>query len=133
MHELSIASAIQDTVLHHAGGRRVTSVQLRIGRLRQVVPTSLAFYFEIVGRGTLTDGARLDLDLVDARLHCDCGNEWNPSPRPAESEEEVALPPQFRCPDCGEGGGEVIAGEQIEVESIEVETSEPPAEEAITR
>ena len=53
MHELSISSAIVDTALRHAGGRRVTSVALRVGALRQVVPESLKFYFEIVGRDTL--------------------------------------------------------------------------------
>ena len=123
MHELSIASAIQDTVLRHAEGRRVTAVQLRLGRLRQVVPGSLGFYFEIVGRDTLTDGARLDLELIDARLRCRCGAEWDPSPSPAEREDELIFAPQFRCPSCGEGGGEVVAGEELEVESIEVETT----------
>jgi hydrogenase nickel incorporation protein HypA/HybF len=121
MHELSIASAIQDTILRHAEGRRVTSVQLRIGRLRQVVPTSLAFYFEIVSRETLTEGARIDLELIDALLRCECGAEWDPSPSPAETEDEVIFAPQFRCPRCGSGGGEVAAGEELEVESIEVE------------
>jgi hydrogenase nickel incorporation protein HypA/HybF len=128
VHELSIASAIQDTVLRHAGGRRVTSVQLRLGRLRQVVPGSLSFYFEIVGRDTPTDGARLDLELVEGRLRCDCGAEWDPAPSPAESEDELVLVPQFRCPGCGQGGGEVVAGEELEVESIEVEDPAPAGE-----
>ena len=42
VHELSISSAIVDTALRHAGGRRVTAVNLRVGGLRQVVPDSLA-------------------------------------------------------------------------------------------
>ena len=41
MHELSLSSAIIDTVLRHAEGRRVSSVEMPIGRLRQVVPDSL--------------------------------------------------------------------------------------------
>ena len=48
VHELSISSAIVDTVERHAEGRRVTVVSMRLGRMRQVVPDSLAFYFEIV-------------------------------------------------------------------------------------
>ena len=43
MHELSIASAIVDTALRHAGERRVTRVDVQVGALRQVVPDSLAF------------------------------------------------------------------------------------------
>jgi hydrogenase nickel incorporation protein HypA/HybF len=126
MHELSIASAIQDTVLHYADGRKVTAVQLRVGRLRQVVPASISFYFEIVGRDTLTNGARLDLEPIDALLRCGCGEEWDPAPSPAEREDELIFAPQFRCPACGMGGGDVVAGEELEVESIEVETESAP-------
>jgi hydrogenase nickel incorporation protein HypA/HybF len=109
MHELSVSSAVVDTVLKHAAGRRVTVVSLRIGHLRQVVPDSLAFYFELVSRETLCEGARLEQEDVAARLRCDaCGSEWNP---------EDAW---FRCTGCG-GAGEVIAGQELEVESIEVE------------
>ena len=45
-------------------------VRLRLGELRQVVPDSLAFYFEHVARGTLCEGAALEHEVVDrdARL-----------------------------------------------------------------
>jgi hydrogenase nickel incorporation protein HypA/HybF len=109
MHELSVSSAVLDTVLKHAAGRRVTVVSLRVGHLRQVVPDSLAFYFELVSRETLAEGARLEQEVVPARLRCDgCGSEWDP--------EDV----WFRCTGCG-GPGDVIAGNELEVESIEVE------------
>jgi hydrogenase nickel incorporation protein HypA/HybF len=109
MHELSVSSAVLDTVLKHAAGRRVTVVSLRIGHLRQVVPDSLAFYFELVSRETLCEGARLEQEYVAARLRCHgCGSEWDP---------EDAW---FRCTGCG-GPGDVIAGNELEVESIEVE------------
>jgi hydrogenase nickel incorporation protein HypA/HybF len=109
MHELSVSSAVVDTVLKHAAGRRVTVVSLRVGHLRQVVPDSLAFYFELVSRETLCEGARLDLQVVPALLRCDgCAREWDP---------EDAW---FRCTGCG-GSGAVIAGNELEVESIEVE------------
>ena len=52
MHELSLSSAIVNTVVKHADGRRVSVVNLRVGHLRQVVPDSLEFYFEFVARGT---------------------------------------------------------------------------------
>ena len=35
MHELSLSSAIVNTVVKHAEGRPVTVVSLRVGRLRQ--------------------------------------------------------------------------------------------------
>lgn len=109
MHELSLSSAIVDTVVKHAAGRRVTVVTMRIGALRQVVPDTLDFYFGFVARGTVCDGARLELALVPARLACPpCGGEWG---------IEV---PDFRCPACG-GAVEIVAGNEFEVESIDVE------------
>ena len=40
---------------------------MRVGRLRQVVPDSLRFYFEIVARDTVCEDARLELDEIEAR------------------------------------------------------------------
>ena len=138
MHELSISSAIVDTALRHAGGRRVTSVALRVGALRQVVPESLEFYFEIVGRGTLCEGARLELEVVGAWMTCEvCGCEWDPTPQPelgpstaghlgsaSEAGHGPLDPtwalPTFRCPGCELAGAQVVRGDELEVESIEV-------------
>jgi hydrogenase nickel incorporation protein HypA/HybF len=105
VHELSLASAVVDTVERHAGGRPVAAIEMRIGALRQVVPESLELYVEIVGRGTVCEGAQLEVELVPARLAC-CGGEWEP--------------PSFRCPSCG-GGGTIVAGDEFLVESIELE------------
>ena len=52
MHELSIADAVVTIAREHARGRRVTSVEVRIGHLRQVVPDALEFAFELVAAGT---------------------------------------------------------------------------------
>ena len=108
MHELSVASAVVDTALRHAEDRKVLAVTLRIGQLRQVIPDSLAFYFEIVARDTLVEGARLEQVVVPVRMRCEaCAHEWEP---------EL----MFRCPECS-GTGEVLAGDELEVDSIEVE------------
>ena len=110
MHELSLSSAIVNTVAKHAGGRRVTVVSLRVGRLRQVIPDTLEFYFEFVARGSVCDGARLEQEVVPARLRCRaCAREW-----------EIEIP-AFRCPACGGSDVEVASGDEFEVQSIEVE------------
>jgi hydrogenase nickel incorporation protein HypA/HybF len=112
MHELSISEAVLDTALRHAAGRRVTAVDLTVGALRQVVPESLEFYFEIVTRDTPCEGAVLHQHLVAARARCTgCAHEW-----PLDF-------PAFRCAECG-GVAEVLSGEELEVESIDVEEME---------
>jgi len=114
VHELSLSSAIVNTVVKHAGGRRVSVVNLRVGHLRQVVPDSLEFYFEFVSRGTVCEGARLEQEAVPARLRCGaCEHEWS-----------IEIP-AFRCPKCGAGDAVTVAtGDEFEVESIEVEEVE---------
>src|ERR1043165_2062955 len=110
MHELAISSAVLESVLRHADGRRVTGVKLRVGHLRQVVPDSLAFYWAIVTRGGVCEGSELEQELIPARLACTaCAREW-----------EIELP-VFRCPSCGGaavsvagGGGAPGGGEERE-------------------
>jgi hydrogenase nickel incorporation protein HypA/HybF len=113
VHELSLSSAIIATAAKHAKGRRVAVVSLRVGRLRQVVPQTLEFYFDFVARGTVCEGARLEQEVLEARLRCDpCGAEW-----------EIDIP-AFRCPSCGGSEVSVLGGNELEVESIEVEEAE---------
>lgn len=113
MHELSLSSAVVNTAVKHAGGRQVTLVSLRVGQLRQVVPDTLEFYFEFVARGTLCEGARLEQEVVEARLACrDCQLEWS-----------IEIP-AFRCPSCTGSNVHVASGDEFEVESIEVEEAE---------
>jgi hydrogenase nickel incorporation protein HypA/HybF len=113
VHELSVSAAVVDTAIRHAAGRKVTAVHLRVGALRQVVPDSLAFYFEIVARDTLCEGAMLEQELIAARLRCEsCETEWE------------ADAPAFRCPGCAGGDVTVVCGDELEVETIDVEQQE---------
>jgi hydrogenase nickel incorporation protein HypA/HybF len=142
MHELSLAGAVIDTAERHAEGRRVLLIQLRLGELRQVVPDSLAFYFEHVARGTLCEGATLEYETVAATLGCrECGANWDLAATPGSPSATPGSPsatwgqtppggarphvsgPQvsFRCPRCGGADVAVQSGDEFEVESIEVE------------
>ena len=114
MHELSVATAVLNTALKNAGDRRVTAVAVRAGRLRQVVPESLRFYFEIVSRDTACEHARLELIEMPVRLRCAaCGEQWEPDW------------PLFRCPQCSSAQVIVQSGEELGVEYIEIEEREP--------
>jgi hydrogenase nickel incorporation protein HypA/HybF len=114
MHELSLSNAIVSTAVAHARGRRVTAVNVLVGNMRQVVPESLEFYFDLVARETPCEGAVLQQTVLPARLRCRaCGLEW---------ELEVL---DFRCPGCGDADFEVMSGAELEVESIEIEEEEP--------
>src|SRR5437764_15169832 len=66
MHELSIAASVVEIAGRHAAGRRVTQVTVKVGHLRQVVPSALAFSFEVVAEGTPVEGAELEIEAVPA-------------------------------------------------------------------
>jgi len=111
MHELAIAESVVRIASDHARGRRIATVHVAAGHLRQVVPDALAFAFELVAVGTPVEGARLELREVPARVRCRaCG---------AETEQD-GFP--LACRACGGFDVAVIAGEELLVEELEIET-----------
>ena len=121
MHELSIAQSLVEIADRHAGGRRVTRVEVKVGRLRQVVPDALGFAFELVSQGTPVEGAELVLEDVPAVGTCgSCGSD---TPLP-----ELPL----ACRRCGSFDVEVTQGEELRVEALEIEETDRPAEPATT-
>jgi hydrogenase nickel incorporation protein HypA/HybF len=110
MHELSIAEAVVEVACRHAAGRRVSRVELRVGHLRQVVPSALEFAFELLTDGTPLQGAELEIEDVPARGRCrECG---------AESQMR-AFP--LQCMRCGGLDLEIEAGEELLVEALELD------------
>jgi hydrogenase nickel incorporation protein HypA/HybF len=113
MHELSIAGAVIEIVERHAAGRRVKRVELRVGHLRQVVPSALEFAFELVAQGTVADGAELAMEEVPADVRCTgCGTDSVLRAFPA------------RCASCGSVDVEVAGGEELLVDALELEDEE---------
>ncbi|HEY6778205.1 MAG TPA: hydrogenase maturation nickel metallochaperone HypA [Thermoleophilaceae bacterium] len=110
MHELSIAEAIVAVAERHAAGRSVYAVDVKVGRLRQVVPCALEFAFELTTKGTRLEGAALRIEDVPAGGRCRaCG---------AESVFE-SFP--LACGACGGLGVEITEGEELLVDSLELE------------
>lgn len=113
MHELSIAASVLEIALRHAAGRRVTRVEVQVGHLRQVVPSALAFSFEIVAQGTPAEGATLELETIPARGIC----------RRCRAESRLHAFP-LQCAACGGFDLEIVAGEELVVESLDVEEAD---------
>jgi hydrogenase nickel incorporation protein HypA/HybF len=128
MHELAVAQAIVAAADRHAGGRPVEVVRVRVGRLRQVVPEYLGFYFDVASQGTLCEGATLEWERTPALLRCgECGAEWDPAPPPARENRELIV--RFRCPECGSGDHRVLGGDELVVVSIDVSDPTPAGAE----
>ena len=110
MHELAIADSVVQISCRHAAGRQVTKVYLKVGHLRQVVPSALAFSFELVAQGTPVEGAVLEMEEVPVTGKCrGCGAESRPESFP------------LRCGACGGFELQILRGEELYVESLEME------------
>jgi hydrogenase nickel incorporation protein HypA/HybF len=110
MHELAIADSVVRIASAHAAGRKVCKVELRVGHLRQVVPSALEFSFGLVAEGTELEGAELVMEVVPAGGRC----------RPCGFDGPL---PQFplQCQACGGFDVEVLRGEELEVDALEIE------------
>jgi hydrogenase nickel incorporation protein HypA/HybF len=110
MHELALADAVLEIAREHARGRRVTSVAVKVGRLRQVVPGALEFSFELLAAGTNVEGAAFEIEQVPVRVECSrCGG--------VSDAEEFPL----ACERCGNLDVAVVAGDELYVEALELE------------
>ena len=110
MHELSIAEAIVGIADRHAVGRPVARVEVKVGHLRQVVPSALEFAFELVAQGTAVEGADLVIESVPATGRCrGCGAQSTLGGFP------------LRCSACGGLDLELLSGEELLVDALELE------------
>jgi hydrogenase nickel incorporation protein HypA/HybF len=110
MHELAIADSVVRIACAHAAGRKVRRVELKVGHLRQVVPSALEFSFGLVAEGTELEGAELAIEVVPAGGRCRaCGSD-GPLPQ---------FPLQCRA--CGGFDVEVLRGEELLVDALEIE------------
>ncbi len=113
MHELPITEGLLNLALKHAnqaGAKRITQLNLVIGQLASVVDDSIQFYWDIISKDTIAEGAKLEFRRVPAVLHCwNCEAEFSPNGR------------DYLCPRCGSARVKVVAGDDFLLESIDVD------------
>jgi hydrogenase nickel incorporation protein HypA/HybF len=94
MHELSLTRNIV---------AKVIQVTLEVGKLNAVTPDAIRFGFELATRGTLLEGARLEIIEIPGLGRCRaCG-------------QKVSMNQLIeRCP-CGSADLERLAGEELTI------------------
>jgi hydrogenase nickel incorporation protein HypA/HybF len=112
MHELSLSHGMLEIIQKRAvedGFARVLAVRLEVGVLSCVERAALSFCFESVMRGTVADGARLEILDVAGEAWCwDC---------------EAVVPLARRgdaCERCGGYRMKVRDGDQVRIKELEV-------------
>lgn len=112
MHELSICESVlqvleQEAAVH--GAERVIGVRLEIGRFAGVEPEALRFGFDVVTRGTVAEGARLEILDVPGRAWCfDCSDTV-----PVAARHDC-------CPRCNSSRLQSVSGDELRIKDMEV-------------
>lgn len=116
MHEMSLAEGVLQIVEDAArkagddGFARVKTVFIEIGQLSSVEPDSMRFCFDAVTRGTLAEGARLEVIEVPGEGWCFTCSKTVPL--------AVLYDP---CPACGSYPVQATGGTEMRVKELEVE------------
>ena len=113
MHEMSLAEGIVQLIEETAaaqGFSQVKTVFVEIGRLSSVEPEALAFCFEAVIRGSIAEGAKLEIiDVPGTGVCLSCG-------------KEVPVAALYDpCPLCGDYQLRVTGGTEMRVKELEVD------------
>ena len=113
MHEMSICQSILETLEEQAALRNFTRVErvcLEIGPLAGVEIAALKFGFDVVMRGSLAAGARLEIVECPAEAWCrNCA-------------ATVPIGQRYdACPCCGSHQLQVTGGEQLRIKELEVD------------
>ena len=115
MHELALARSLIEMIDAYAienGAPRVKRVHVRLGVL-SAMTRALYVSFNAASRGTLCEGAMLDIEEVPLRVFCRfCDQVKQPSGRY-----------NFRCPDCGHATPKVVTGREMQLVSITLDES----------
>ncbi len=113
MHEMSLAEGVMQLVegtARREDARRVTLVVLEIGRLSSVEPEALKFCFAAVTRGSIAEGAALEIVDVPGAGWC------------MACSATVAMAEVFgACPRCGGYQVQATGGTEMRVREIEIE------------
>ena len=103
---------IVETVEYYSrknNAKKVLTVILEIGKLSGVVPTALEFCFDVCVKGTLLQGAKLEIKQVNSLGLCKvCRKEFD------------LLENEFSCPICKEKNWEILSGKEIIIKGLEV-------------
>jgi hydrogenase nickel incorporation protein HypA/HybF len=111
MHEMGITRNIVSIVAEHAKSKKVTRVQLEVGKLSAIMPDALLFCFDVVAKGTVLEGAKLEIIEVVGRAECrNCG-------------AEVELHNLVSACACGSRDLNRISGEELNIKEMELEAA----------
>jgi len=113
MHEMSLVESVVEILQEEARRQafaRVRTVWLEVGALSHCDPEALAFCFDVVTRGSLAEGARLEILRTPGQGWC-----------LACSRPVVVARRGDPCDSCGSYQIQVTGGDAMRIQELEVD------------
>lgn len=113
MHELAITQSILDIARKAAEEhqvKQVREIRIKLGEYCGVVPQCVQYYFDVISKGTVAEGAALKMERLPILMRCEqCGWEGQIDKH------------KIQCPACGSVRLKLLQGREFYVESLEVD------------
>jgi hydrogenase nickel incorporation protein HypA/HybF len=113
VHELPVTRDLLEIALRHAekaSAERIVRLNIVIGRLASIVDDSVQFYWDIISRDTIAEGATLHFERTPGQLRCTaCGHTF-----PLNGLD-------YTCPECQGTQVVTVGGDDFRLDSIEVD------------
>lgn len=110
MHELAITESVLRTAVPKAeesGAKRILEIRLSIGELSGVIPEYVQYYFDLISKGTIAEGAKIVAKELPVTIRCQsCGYEG------AVSRKDRC------CPVCESIQFRITGGQEFYVDSL---------------
>lgn len=114
MHELPITQSIvrisvEEAEKHNA--KSVKEIKIKVGELSGLVPECIQYYYDLLSKGTIAEGAVIKMEKVLMNIKCkDCGYTV-----------ELKKAEEHKCAACGSSNVKIEGGNEFYIESMEIE------------
>jgi len=113
MHELPVTKSIlnicEEEVKKH-GMEKVLAVNIRVGELTGLVPSGIEYYFDIIAKGTVAQGAKINIKKIPINIECkDCGESF-------ECKKGI-----YNCINCSSHNIKITGGREFLIDTLEMD------------
>lgn len=122
MHEFAFAYNIfkvAETTALKYNAKKISEVFLEIGELTLIVPELLKKSFEMATKGSIAEGAKLNIKIIPGKIKC---RECNKISEVSLTREAQLTGLQlFRCKYCKSNNTKIIEGKKANVKNIKIQ------------